>query len=82
MKSLDGATLSEPRTMSLEHDGTNKLEALLQDIRKDVEALKAGDHGAHNRLLVKSAQFQLAVEKPADTTMRMRFAAGLRRFCP
>jgi len=64
--------------MQQEPEGTNKLESLLESIREDVEAERAGSHGAHKRLLEKSAQFQLALETPADTTMRMRFAAGLR----
>ena len=55
-------------------EDTQRLEALLEKIQGDVEALKAGDQGAHKRLLEKSSQFQLAVESPADTTMRMRFS--------
>lgn len=68
--------------MQQEPEDTKKLEALLESIREDVEALKAGGHGAHKRLLEKSAQFQFAVETPAETTFRMRFSVGLRQFFP
>jgi hypothetical protein len=53
-----------------------RLEALIENIQRDVKALKAGDPAARTRLVDRSAQLQRAVETPAERTFKMRFAAG------
>ena len=62
--------------MQQDSEDPTKLEALLEIIQKDVKALKAGDHAARTRLVDRSAQLQRALERPAERTFKMRFAAG------
>ena len=62
--------------MQQDSEDSSKLEALLENIQKDVKALKAGDHAARTRLVDSSAQLQRAIETPAERTFKMRFAAG------
>jgi len=62
--------------MQPDQKDSTQLEALLETIQKDVNALKAGDPTARTRLVDSSAQLQRAVETPAERTFKMRFAAS------
>ena len=51
----------------------NKVLAILDRARSDAEADANGDAAGHWRLLEEIHNLQLAVETPAERTMRMRF---------